>query len=56
MVDKVKGGVKRGCVHFDTPSFIFVYSQTAYSPNRSQNAFKIILQSHQITQNNRFFR
>ena len=21
MVDKVKGGVKRGCVHFDTPSF-----------------------------------
>ena len=20
MVDKVKGGVKRGCVHFDTPS------------------------------------
>lgn len=21
VVDKVKGGVKRGCVHFDTPSF-----------------------------------
>ena len=21
MVDKVKGGVKRGCVHFDTPSY-----------------------------------
>ena len=20
VVDKVKGGVKRGCVHFDTPS------------------------------------
>ena len=25
VVDKVKGGVKRGCVHFDTPSF-FVLS------------------------------
>ena len=24
MVDKVKGGVKRGCVLFDTPSF-FLY-------------------------------
>ena len=24
MVDKVKGGVKRGCVHFDTPSFFFL--------------------------------
>ena len=23
MVDKVKGGVKRGCVHFDTPSFLY---------------------------------
>ena len=22
VVDKVKGGVKRGCVHFDTPSFL----------------------------------
>ena len=22
VVDKVKGGVKRGCVHFDTPSVI----------------------------------
>ena len=26
VVDKVKGGVKRGCVHFDTPSF-FYYSE-----------------------------
>ena len=24
VVDKVEGGVKRGCVHFDTPSF-FIY-------------------------------
>ena len=24
MVDKVKGGVKRGCVHFDTPSSRFM--------------------------------
>ena len=24
VVDKVKGGVKRGCVHFDTPSFFFI--------------------------------
>ena len=24
MVDKVKGGVKRGCVHFDTPSFFII--------------------------------
>ena len=24
MVDKVKGGVKRGCVHFDTPSLSFI--------------------------------
>ena len=23
MVDKVKGGVKRGCVHFDTPSSVY---------------------------------
>ena len=23
VVDKVKGGVKRGCVHFDTPSDSF---------------------------------
>ena len=23
VVDKVKGGVKRGCVHFDTPSTRF---------------------------------
>ena len=22
VVDKVKGGVKRGCVHFDTPSCV----------------------------------
>ena len=26
VVDKVKGGVKRGCVHFDTPSFFYIYS------------------------------
>ena len=25
VVDKVKGGVKRGCVHFDTPSYYFDY-------------------------------
>ena len=25
VVDKVKGGVKRGCVHFDTPSFVDTY-------------------------------
>ena len=25
VVDKVKGGVKRGCVHFDTPSFFIYY-------------------------------
>ena len=24
MVDKVKGGVKRGCVHFDTPSYLML--------------------------------
>lgn len=24
VVDKVKGGVKKGCVHFDTP-FFFIY-------------------------------
>ena len=23
VVDKVKGGIKRGCAHFDTPSFTF---------------------------------
>ena len=32
MVDKVKGGVKRGCVHFDTPSFLYnnTYSLLQY--------------------------
>ena len=25
VVDKVKGGVKRGCVHFDTPSFFILF-------------------------------
>ena len=25
VVDKVKGGVKRGCVHFDTPSNCIIF-------------------------------
>ena len=29
VVHKVKGGVKRGCVHFDTPSF-FIYMPLNY--------------------------
>ena len=32
VVDKVKGGVKRGCVHFDTPSlFWHLYSQFLFT-------------------------
>ena len=38
MVDKVKGGVKRGCVHFDTPSFLFIYEVTG---NLSYQDFSI---------------
>ena len=28
VVDKVKGGVKRGCINFDTPSFLFTNKNT----------------------------
>lgn len=47
VVDKVKGGVKRGCVHFDTPSFLFL--QTYYSLTIGYIQKRITISSKRLT-------
>ena len=50
MVHKVKGGVKRGCVHFDTPSRLFyLSSDTEYLTILTHRIFgDKTLKSHDI--------
>ena len=42
MVDKVKGGVKRGCVHFDTPSSTLVCYEKFERIETSQPRFVLL--------------
>ena len=43
MVDKVKGGVKRGCVHFYTPSSILLFQKNKrglwHTPKQSDRQY-----------------
>ena len=36
VVDKVKGGVKKGCVHFDTPSLLLKGGGWDSNPRHSE--------------------